>query len=71
MARVTYQVGGVTYTREYFASHPDQVLVVRLTADHPRAYTGTVDLTDMHGGTVAAAGSRRVVRGRAAQRPAL
>ena len=51
VARVTYRVGDITYTREYFASHADQVLVVRLTADHPRAYTGSFDLTDMHGGT--------------------
>ena len=50
LARVTYMVGGVTYTREYFASHPDQVLVVRLTADRPHAYTGTLALSDMHGG---------------------
>src|SRR5690606_6228169 len=30
-----YEVGGVTYTREVFASQPDQVLVVRLSADQP------------------------------------
>ena len=71
VARVTYQVGGVTYTREYFASHPDQVLVVRLTADHPHAYTGTLDLTDMHGGAVTSAGGCHHVLGRTAQRPAL
>jgi alpha-L-fucosidase 2 len=29
----TYQVEGVTYKREVFASQPDQVIVVRLTAD--------------------------------------
>ena len=56
VARVTYKVGNVTYTREYFASHPDQVLVVRLTADHPHAYTGTLDLTDMHGGAITTSG---------------
>jgi alpha-L-fucosidase 2 len=32
---VTYTVGGVTHTREVFASAPDQVIVVRLTADKP------------------------------------
>ncbi len=30
-----YNVGGVTYTREVFASQPDQVVVVRLSADQP------------------------------------
>lgn len=31
----TYKVDGVTYKREVFASQPDQVIVVRLTADQP------------------------------------
>jgi len=64
LARVAYQAGGVTYTREYLASHPDQVIVIRLTADRPGGYTGTVALTDMHnaritvtGGTVTSAGA--------------
>ncbi|MGH9382746.1 MAG: glycoside hydrolase family 95 protein [Vicinamibacterales bacterium] len=37
VARVTYRVGGVRHTREIFASHPDQVVVVRLTVDRPGA----------------------------------
>jgi alpha-L-fucosidase 2 len=47
--RVTYQKDGVTFRRESFASHPAQVIVVRLTADKPCSYTGAVELTDMHG----------------------
>ena len=39
VARVSYRADGVTYTREVFASAPDQVLVVRLTADRPGAIT--------------------------------
>ncbi|HEY4984783.1 MAG TPA: glycoside hydrolase family 95 protein, partial [Verrucomicrobiae bacterium] len=35
LAHVSYQSGGVNYRREYFCSHPDGVLVVRLTADRP------------------------------------
>ncbi len=35
IARVTYTAGGVRYTREAFASYPDQALVVRVTADQP------------------------------------
>ncbi|HLP02401.1 MAG TPA: glycoside hydrolase family 95 protein [Opitutaceae bacterium] len=37
IARVTYTVAGVHFTREVFASVPDQVIVVRLTADKPGA----------------------------------
>jgi alpha-L-fucosidase 2 len=58
VAHVTYQVGGVTYRREYFASHPDHVLVVRLTADKPGGYTGALDLTDMHGGKIGVDGAQ-------------
>lgn len=36
VARVTYQVGEVHFNREIFVSYPDQVMVVRLTADKPR-----------------------------------
>ena len=35
VATVTYRVGDVTYQREVFCSYPDQVLVVRVTADKP------------------------------------
>jgi alpha-L-fucosidase 2 len=41
-ARVSYRAGGVRYTREVFASHPAQVLVVRLTTDAPAALTVNV-----------------------------
>nr|WP_221626731.1 glycoside hydrolase family 95 protein [Cohnella lubricantis] len=37
VSRVEYAVGGVRYVRESFASHPDQVIVVRLTASAPGA----------------------------------
>jgi len=35
VARVSYLDDGVRYTREYFASNPDGVLVVRVSADQP------------------------------------
>lgn len=37
IAHVTYQHEGVTYEREIFMNYPDNVLVVRLTADRPGA----------------------------------
>ncbi len=55
---ITYTLGGVAYRREYFASHPAGVMVFRFTADKPGAYSGTVRLTDMHKGRIAAAGNR-------------
>jgi alpha-L-fucosidase 2 len=35
VARISYRQDGVTYLREYFASYPDGVIVVRLSADRP------------------------------------
>ncbi|MFQ7528140.1 MAG: glycoside hydrolase N-terminal domain-containing protein [Mediterraneibacter gnavus] len=41
LATVNYDYEGVHYTREYFNSYPDNVLVVRLTADEK----GKIDFT--------------------------
>ena len=38
----------MTYRREYFASYPDQVIVIRLSADTPGRISGRVKLTDRH-----------------------
>ena len=35
VATVRYSAGGATFTREVFASFPDQLIVVRLTCDQP------------------------------------
>jgi alpha-L-fucosidase 2 len=35
IATTTYTAGGVRYTREVFASYPDNAIVVRITADQP------------------------------------
>jgi alpha-L-fucosidase 2 len=44
VARVRYRLGGVRYTREVFASAPDQVLVVRVEADRPGQVSLSVGL---------------------------
>ena len=42
IARVTYRAGSLAIVREVFVSHPDQAIVVRITADRPRALTFSV-----------------------------
>jgi len=37
IAKTTYTANGTTYTREYFGSYPDHILVFRLTADKAKA----------------------------------
>jgi alpha-L-fucosidase 2 len=41
VAKTSYTVGDVTYTRETLASFPDRVIVVRLTASKPRSLSFT------------------------------
>jgi len=44
IASVSYRRGGVRYTREYFYSYPDRVLVVHLSADKTAAINASVAL---------------------------
>lgn len=41
---VSYYAGGIRYQREVFASAPDQVIVVRITADRPGSISFTANL---------------------------
>lgn len=44
VVRVSYKQGDVVYRREIFISQPDQVMVIRLTADRPDALSFTCRL---------------------------
>lgn len=46
--RVSYQSGGVNYTREYLSSNPDQVIAIRLTADQKKALNFTLGFDALH-----------------------
>jgi len=46
---LSYTSDGVNYTREYFASYPDQVIVVRLSADQPASINMQIALTPSSG----------------------
>ncbi|MEU1623332.1 glycoside hydrolase N-terminal domain-containing protein [Streptomyces sp. NPDC005722] len=51
----TYRHEGHTYSREVYASHPDDVVVVRLTGG---PHTGTVSLAGTHGETTTGGGGQ-------------
>ncbi|MFZ6768477.1 glycoside hydrolase family 95 protein [Undibacterium sp. Di26W] len=55
---VTYTHDGVRFHRDAFASYPAQVIVMRLTADKPGQYTGSIAVTDMHDAHISATGNR-------------
>jgi alpha-L-fucosidase 2 len=63
LATVRYQAGGVKYERTVFASHPDDVLVVRLTASKPGALSFQVRLTSQHPGVKVVAGEDLALSG--------
>ncbi len=63
ICRVRYEVGGVTFTREIFASHPDQAIVLRLSADKPGKLNFRVRLTSPHPVTVQADSSQLTMKG--------
>jgi alpha-L-fucosidase 2 len=48
LAKVRYKVGDVTFERQAFSSHPDQVIVVRLSADKPGRVSFSATLTTLH-----------------------
>jgi len=55
--RVTFRKDGVTHTRTAFASHPDEVIVLRWTADRAGAVSGVIKLQGAHGETTKAEGA--------------
>ncbi|MDR6878283.1 glycoside hydrolase family 95 protein [Bacillus sp. 3255] len=48
LSQVTYRIGQVSYTREVFASFPDQVIALRLEASVPGTLHFTVKLDSPH-----------------------
>jgi alpha-L-fucosidase 2 len=56
--RVSYLDEGVRFQSETFCSYPDQVMVIRCTADMPGSYSGVIRLADMHDALLSAAGNQ-------------
>ncbi|WP_128546204.1 glycoside hydrolase family 95 protein [Larkinella soli] len=66
VATTRFKVAGVTYTRELFVSAPDQVIVLRLTADRKGALNLTAAARSPHPLTKTASGQNQlIVRGKA------
>jgi alpha-L-fucosidase 2 len=59
--RVSYKAGDVGITREIFASHPDQAIVARISADKPGAATFSVWIDRSQDATTAIQGNDRLV----------
>ena len=59
---IRYQADGVSFTREIIASHADEVIAIRLTADKPGSLNFRVRLTSLHptASTAANAGAQKL-----------
>ena len=55
---VTFTSEGTTYLRECFASYPDKMLVIHLSANQSGKITGKIRLTDSHQATKTLAGNK-------------
>jgi alpha-L-fucosidase 2 len=65
IASTSYTAGGVRHSREVFASHPDQVIVIRLTTDRKRAIGCSVGLRTALQGKAIASARRITLSGKA------
>lgn len=54
VAHTRYKIGDITYTREIFSSFIDQVIAIRLSADHPKSLNFNIALTHPDGFSVSA-----------------
>jgi alpha-L-fucosidase 2 len=57
ICRVSYEVGGVKFTREIFASHPDEAIVFHFTASKPHSLNFRIRLASPHPVSVKANGA--------------
>jgi len=60
---ITYSSGGVSYKREYFSSHPAQVMVFRFSANQRAALSGKVSMGNVHEIPIAAANETLTMKG--------
>ncbi|CAN7361692.1 glycoside hydrolase N-terminal domain-containing protein [Pseudoduganella sp. LjRoot289] len=65
VATTSFTANGVRYRREVFASAPDQVIVVRLTADQPRALNLALETRSQLRAETTAADNMLTLRGKA------
>ncbi|MBO9727355.1 MAG: glycoside hydrolase family 95 protein [Chitinophaga sp.] len=61
VASTSYSVNGVTYTREVFASIPDQAIIIHLTASQPGRLTFTARAKSPQRSTVAVKDNNEIV----------
>lgn len=59
----TFEIDGVTYTREVFASAPDNIILIHLSADQPGSINTTIELNRIQDAKVIAQGNQLILQG--------
>ncbi len=54
--QISYKLNSTTYSRTYFSSFPDKVMVMRFSADKKAAYSAVIRLKDAHGNNASVEG---------------
>ncbi len=63
IAKTSYRVNNVTYTREYFSSHPSNAMFIRVTADKPGALSVSASLKRPKDAEIVASGDEITMQG--------
>ncbi|MBV5283590.1 MAG: glycoside hydrolase N-terminal domain-containing protein [Paludibacter sp.] len=70
VSTVSYELNGVTYTREAFISFPDQAIFVKITANKPGALNFSLSMTCPHyNKTITTTGNQLILKGNANNYP--
>lgn len=63
VSEVEYQAAGQKFEREFFCSHPANVLVAQFKESGRAGYSGSIEIADAHDGQIRLAGDRLTVSG--------
>ena len=69
MAALSYTREGIKYQREYFASHPDKMIAIRLTASQKKAINCDISLTSLIPHQVKASNKQLTITGHTMGKP--
>ena len=69
MAALSYTREGIKYQREYFASHPDKMIAIRLTASQKKSINCDISLTSLIPHQVKASNKQLTITGHAMGKP--
>jgi len=63
ISKVSYEMAGIKYTREYFVSAPDKVMIIKLTADQKGALNFDINLKSLLQSNVEVRNNILVIKG--------